>query len=353
MKSEEIILQEMEKDRLKKEAEAGGSVEGQEKSNVKFMISGEAPVLMSKACELLIKDLSFRAWRHTERNRRRTLQRQDLHAAVGESEVYDFLIDIVPRVNAAPPAPTAAAAAAASSKPPTTMNPPVPASDLASLGIPVPGMPQMGLPAPVSMHQHPGSHPQMSGHVGAPPPPQPVQAQQAPAPPAPAPPAGSLDVTSGAQGILGFPNPPTAEQLTDPANAFPWMFTSGLANLDGNDGTVAVQGGQQQQHTQQQQQPQQQQQQQQQVAHQQQQHQQQRSAPAQHQHQPAPMPPPPQQPHHQLHPPQPMPPQQQQQQHQLQQQQPLHLPHSLISPQNLPPWTDGPALNPSPQPPGM
>ena len=96
MKSEEFILQELEKEKLQKAAEEGQS-EG-EKPQIKFMISGEAPVLMSKACELLIKDLSFRAWRHTERNRRRTLQRQDLHAAVGESEVYDFLIDIVPRV---------------------------------------------------------------------------------------------------------------------------------------------------------------------------------------------------------------------------------------------------------------
>ena len=69
---------------------------------------------------------SFRAWRHTERNRRRTLQRQDLHAAVGESEVYDFLIDIVPRVttakttaaNAAESATNAAAAAAMTTTPP-------------------------------------------------------------------------------------------------------------------------------------------------------------------------------------------------------------------------------------------
>jgi len=100
MKSEEIIMQELERERLRRER-AEGMTDNQERTNVKFMISGEAPVLMSKACELLIKDLSFRAWQHTERNRRRTLQRQDLHAAVGESEVYDFLIDIVPRVQGA------------------------------------------------------------------------------------------------------------------------------------------------------------------------------------------------------------------------------------------------------------
>ncbi len=104
MKSEEFVLQELEKEKQEKlvaEDTQVGLVES-EKSSVKFMISGEGPVLMSKACELLIKDLSFRAWRHTERNRRRTLQRQDLHAAVGESEVYDFLIDIIPRVATTP-----------------------------------------------------------------------------------------------------------------------------------------------------------------------------------------------------------------------------------------------------------
>ena len=102
MKSEEFILQELEKDRLEKIAQEEGrpGLAENEKPNIKFMISGEAPVFMSKACELLIKDLTHRAWSHTERNRRRTLQRQDLHAAVGESEVYDFLIDIVPRVSA-------------------------------------------------------------------------------------------------------------------------------------------------------------------------------------------------------------------------------------------------------------
>ena len=98
MKSEEFIMQELEKEKNQKAAESDAQGGDADKPNIKFMISGEAPVLMSKACELLIKDLSFRAWRHTERNRRRTLQRQDLHAAVGESEVYDFLIDIVPRV---------------------------------------------------------------------------------------------------------------------------------------------------------------------------------------------------------------------------------------------------------------
>lgn len=103
MKSEDVLLQELERDRQEKLAAEEGQTAPQNEKSTKFMISGEAPVLMSKACELMIKDLSFRAWRHTERNRRRTLQKQDLHAAVGESEVYDFLIDIVPRVTTATP----------------------------------------------------------------------------------------------------------------------------------------------------------------------------------------------------------------------------------------------------------
>lgn len=67
-------------------------------SNPRFMIASEAPILLGKACELLVKEITMRSWRHTERNRRRTLQKQDVHSAVGESEVYDFLIDIVPRI---------------------------------------------------------------------------------------------------------------------------------------------------------------------------------------------------------------------------------------------------------------
>jgi histone H3/H4 len=103
MKSEEFTLQELERERLQQQ-HPGEEVEI-DKQKTKFMISQEAPMLMTKACELLVKELTVRAWQHTERNRRRTLQRADLHAAVGESEVFDFLIDIVPRVaSLGPPA---------------------------------------------------------------------------------------------------------------------------------------------------------------------------------------------------------------------------------------------------------
>lgn len=101
MKSEEFALQELERERLQQQ-NPDQNVEV-DRTKIKFMISHEAPILVTKACELFVKELTIRAWHHTERNRRRTLQKADLHAAVGESEVFDFLIDTVPRVVTAIP----------------------------------------------------------------------------------------------------------------------------------------------------------------------------------------------------------------------------------------------------------
>jgi hypothetical protein len=39
----------------------------------------------------------MRAWMHAEENKRRTLQKSDVAAAVSKSDQYDFLIDVVPR----------------------------------------------------------------------------------------------------------------------------------------------------------------------------------------------------------------------------------------------------------------
>lgn len=61
------------------------------------MISAEAPVLFAKAAELFIHELTLRAWSHTEDNKRRTLQRNDIAMAISKSDQFDFLIDIVPR----------------------------------------------------------------------------------------------------------------------------------------------------------------------------------------------------------------------------------------------------------------
>ncbi|KZT50856.1 histone-fold-containing protein [Calocera cornea HHB12733] len=55
-----------------------------------------APLLLSKACEIFISEVTSRAWMLAELNKRRTLQRVDVAGAVGQSDQFDFLIDIVP-----------------------------------------------------------------------------------------------------------------------------------------------------------------------------------------------------------------------------------------------------------------
>lgn len=61
------------------------------------MISAEAPLLFAKAAEIFIHELTLRAWIHTENNKRRTLQRNDIAMAITKFDQFDFLIDIVPR----------------------------------------------------------------------------------------------------------------------------------------------------------------------------------------------------------------------------------------------------------------
>lgn len=61
------------------------------------MISAEAPILFAKGCDIFITELTMRAWIHAEDNKRRTLQRSDIAAALSKSDMFDFLIDIVPR----------------------------------------------------------------------------------------------------------------------------------------------------------------------------------------------------------------------------------------------------------------
>ncbi|KAL3311111.1 hypothetical protein Ciccas_010314 [Cichlidogyrus casuarinus] len=69
-----------------------------------MMISAEAPILFAKACEVFIRELTLRAWIHTEQNRRRTLQRNDISMAISDNDTdqFDFLIDIVPREESRP-----------------------------------------------------------------------------------------------------------------------------------------------------------------------------------------------------------------------------------------------------------
>ncbi|KAK3418541.1 hypothetical protein EUGRSUZ_H04476 [Eucalyptus grandis] len=61
------------------------------------MISAEAPIVFARACEMFILELTLRSWNHTEENKRRTLQKNDIAAAITRTDVFDFLVDIVPR----------------------------------------------------------------------------------------------------------------------------------------------------------------------------------------------------------------------------------------------------------------
>lgn len=164
MKSEEVIY--AAERELKQEPDSSAEDMSTQVQPPRFMIAGEAPILLGKACEMLVKELSIRAWKHTERNRRRTLQKQDIHAAVGESEVYDFLIDFVPRVHIpakqspAPPVVNEPPMSQQGVQPQQTMS-----SSLAHEIPTINHMPKMQHPA--STLQHPAST--------APPPPAPSQ----------------------------------------------------------------------------------------------------------------------------------------------------------------------------------
>ena len=61
------------------------------------MISAEAPVLFSKACELFITEITHKAWYHTMEGKRRTLQKNDVAGSVITTEVFDFLRDLIPK----------------------------------------------------------------------------------------------------------------------------------------------------------------------------------------------------------------------------------------------------------------
>ncbi|KAK1296639.1 Nuclear transcription factor Y subunit C-3 [Acorus calamus] len=64
------------------------------------MIAAEAPVVFARACEMFILELTHRSWAHTEENKRRTLQKNDIAAAITRTDIFDFLVDIVPREDA-------------------------------------------------------------------------------------------------------------------------------------------------------------------------------------------------------------------------------------------------------------
>jgi hypothetical protein len=104
MKTEDFALQEMkrikeEQDRELEHPANGSNRNTDDSKKCVFMIAADGPILMAKAAELFIRDISTRAWRHTDTNRRKTIQKSDIIHSTSESETYDFLIDIIPRFN--------------------------------------------------------------------------------------------------------------------------------------------------------------------------------------------------------------------------------------------------------------
>ncbi|KAI0511940.1 hypothetical protein KFK09_012574 [Dendrobium nobile] len=60
------------------------------------MIAAEAPVVFARACEMFILQLTQKGWTHAVKNKRRTLQKNDIAAAIGQTDIFDFLVDIIP-----------------------------------------------------------------------------------------------------------------------------------------------------------------------------------------------------------------------------------------------------------------
>ncbi|ROW12342.1 hypothetical protein VMCG_00615 [Cytospora schulzeri] len=102
------------------------------------MISAEAPILFAKGCDIFITELTMRAWIHAEENKRRTLQRSDIASALAKSDMFDFLIDIVPREEA------------------STHSKRQTGQSAGPQGVPQPaGQPMPGQHVPAPNHQHP------------------------------------------------------------------------------------------------------------------------------------------------------------------------------------------------------
>eukprot|EP00959_Pyramimonas_sp_CCMP1952_P020831 439397-Pyramimonas_sp.AAC.1 len=101
------------------------------------MIAAESPVVFAKACEMFILELTLRSWSHAEENKRRTLQRNDIAAAITKTDIFDFLVDIVPHDDLKEEG---------IARPPAAVPPPDP---------------NMGYSVPMYYPMQPGQHPQM------------------------------------------------------------------------------------------------------------------------------------------------------------------------------------------------
>jgi nuclear transcription factor Y gamma len=59
------------------------------------MISAEAPVLFAKACEMFILEMTLRSGHYSDNRRRKTLTKEDCVEAIAETDIYDFLVDVI------------------------------------------------------------------------------------------------------------------------------------------------------------------------------------------------------------------------------------------------------------------
>ncbi|XP_057451778.1 nuclear transcription factor Y subunit C-4-like [Lotus japonicus] len=73
------------------------------------MISGESPIIFSKACEIFIEELTRRSWIMAMQGKRRTLHKDDVASAVIATDVFDFLITLVSDSSAGSPSDDSAA----------------------------------------------------------------------------------------------------------------------------------------------------------------------------------------------------------------------------------------------------
>ncbi|EXB37384.1 Nuclear transcription factor Y subunit C-3 [Morus notabilis] len=59
------------------------------------MISGDAPVVLAKACELFINELTRKSWTMTLQGKRRIVHKNDVASAVVSTDLFDFLEGLV------------------------------------------------------------------------------------------------------------------------------------------------------------------------------------------------------------------------------------------------------------------
>ena len=53
-------------------------------------------VLFAKACEMFILELTIRSWNCSVKSKRRTLQKEDVEAAIQSTDIFDFLVGLQP-----------------------------------------------------------------------------------------------------------------------------------------------------------------------------------------------------------------------------------------------------------------